>query len=170
METQNQSCCWFLLPVEAKSTVQEMSWLADHKSMVFMPLLLQMEAMAVAEQGVFSSGLRQCFLPQLLHITLSGVGFTEEPTEAPWHQDLRRAGPFCNNLILWLLVLLLAPSNQGSHKCKLSPTVPLWCVIIPTLQERELQNMAIESFVLDHTVSHHNLKQTLKPFLLHTNH
>lgn len=148
-----------------------MSQLADHKSMVFMPLLLQMEAMAFAEQGVFSSGLRQCFLPQLLHITLSGVGVTEEPTEAPWHQDLHHARPFFNNLILWLLVSLLAPSIQGSHKHKLSPTVSLWCVIIPVLQERELQNMAIESFVLRHTVSHgHSLKQTLKPFLLHTNH
>lgn len=80
-----------------------------------MPLLLQKEAMAFAEQGVFSSGLRQCFLPQLLHITPSGMGVTEEPTEAPWHQDLRHARPFS----------LLAPSIQGSHKYKLSPTVSL---------------------------------------------
>lgn len=64
-----------------------------------MSLLLQMEAMAFAEQGVFSSGLRQFFLAQLLHITLSGVGFAEQPTEVPWHQD-HHAGPFFNNLIL----------------------------------------------------------------------
>lgn len=86
------------------------------------------------------------FLAQFLHIT------------QPWdlqksqlrHQDL--SCPAFTNLIPWLPLSLLAASIQGSHKCKLGPSVSLWCVIIP-LYRKGSWGQAVERFVLGHTVT-----------------
>lgn len=108
-----------------------MSQLADQQSRVFVPVV-QMEAMAFAEQGVFSSGLRQ--FPSTVPSHHPAMGFTEEPTEAP--------GPLMpglyqpNPVTTALIACCFHPRITQMQIRSLSITVMRY---YPALQERELR-------------------------------